>query len=522
VRPAFALLALLAAAPRAQTLIGDFPKVQVPPENPLTPEKALLGQALFFEEQLSSDDTMACATCHLPDAGGGDPRAGLRAAGFDGELGTPDDEFGSPGMRLQDARGDYQEHALFGFERQATARNSPSVIGAAFFNTQFWDARALPTFHSLSGEVLIREYASLETQAVEPLLSGVEMSHPGRDWNGLTAKLALVRPLDLAGDLPPALAQFLGTSTSYAPLFAAAFGSEEITRERIAMAIASYERTLVADRTPFDLGTLTARQELGLTVFQDAERGLCETCHPSANRFFTDGAVRTIFLPEHPRSVKTPSLRNVGLRRRFMSNGVFSSLDEVVAHYEEIGFLDPLAPEEREALIDFVANGLNDPRVASRQPPFDRPTLHSERAPPGSNLFGKATAGSGGLEPEILADAPAHLGNVAFQIGLGRALGGARAVLFLSLARAAAGAELRGAALSVDLSRALRLPFVTAGEQPGHGAATFRMALADDVALLGLELFAQWLVIDRGATRGIAASRAARYELFSRGRKPGD
>ena len=59
-----ALLGLLLAAPAAaQDVVGEFPHVAVPPQNPLTVEKARLGQALFHEEQLSSDDTMACATC---------------------------------------------------------------------------------------------------------------------------------------------------------------------------------------------------------------------------------------------------------------------------------------------------------------------------------------------------------------------------------------------------------------------------------------------------------------------------
>ena len=151
---------------KAQLVIGDFPTIEVPPENPLSEEKIRLGQALFFEEQLSSDDTMACATCHLPEAGGGDPRAGARHPGVDGVLFTPDDEFGSPGVRRQDANGDYVAHALFGFAPQATGRNAPSTLGAVFFNTQFWDSRALPEFRDLSGQLVLSQFASLESQAV--------------------------------------------------------------------------------------------------------------------------------------------------------------------------------------------------------------------------------------------------------------------------------------------------------------------------------------------------------------------
>ena len=65
---------------------GALPPVPAPPQNPVTAEKAVLGKILFWDEQLSSDDTMACGTCHLPEANGADPRFGTHP-GFDGLLG---------------------------------------------------------------------------------------------------------------------------------------------------------------------------------------------------------------------------------------------------------------------------------------------------------------------------------------------------------------------------------------------------------------------------------------------------
>jgi cytochrome c peroxidase len=374
-----ALCAALGARAAAQDVIGEFPVVQVPPGNELTPAKIRLGQALFFEEQLSSDDSMACATCHRPEAGGGDPRPAGRHPGADMKLGTKDDEFGAFGMLLQDALGERKPHVVFGLERQVTPRSPPSVINAAFFNTQFWDTRALPTFVDARGKTLLAEFASLESQAVGPLLSSAEMGHEGRTWAELTEKLAAARPLALARDLSTPLAEFVGAETSYGPLFAKAFGTPEVTRERIAMAIASYERTLVADQTPWDLGTMTPAQTRGFELFL-AHRA-CDICHTSDNRLFTDGARRTISLPDHGRAVKTPTLRNVGLRKRFMSGGQFESLSEVVQHYESLDFIHFETPADRAALIDFVGNALTDPRVARREPPFDGPRLRSELAP---------------------------------------------------------------------------------------------------------------------------------------------
>jgi cytochrome c peroxidase len=515
-RAVFVALCLLGGTglAEAQLVIGDFPTIEVPPENPLSEEKIRLGQALFFEEQLSSDDTMACATCHLPEAGGGDPRAGARHPGVDGVLFTPDDEFGSPGVRRQDANGDYVAHALFGFAPQATGRNAPSTLGAVFFNTQFWDSRALPEFRDLSGQLVLSQFASLESQAVEPPISGVEMGEAQRDWDELIAKLARVRPLDLARDVPPRLEAFLDGATSYGPLFRKAFGTSTITRERIAMALASYERTLVPDQTPFDLGTLTPRQALGFQVYQT--RGLCEICHPSDNKLFTDGALRTIFLPDHPRAVKTPALRNAGLRRRFMSSGQFRTMDEVLVHYENQAFLRTANVLERVALLDFLENGLTDPRAARREPPFERPLLYSEVAPSGANLYGTATSGSGGLRPEMLADTPANLASTSYRVGLGNALGGAQGVLLIGRDRAVPGTRFFGVPVYVDPFTARSRSFVLAGTGAGAGSATLHVDLPSTPALIGLQWFAQWFVLDPAAAGGVAVSEGAEFELFSR------
>lgn len=498
----------------AQDVIGAFPDVQVPVENPLTPEKIHLGQALFFEEQLSSDDTMACATCHQPDAGGGDPRAGRRSPGADGQMLTPDDEFGSPGMRFLDAHEDYQPHAAFGFGVQATARNSPTVLAAAFFNTQFWDTRALPTFRDLAGNVVILEFGSLESQAVEPILSAAEMGHTGRTWDQVTQKLARVRPLDLARDVPPRLSDFIGGAEGYGPLFRQAFGTSAITRERIAMALASFERTLVPDESPFDLATMTPRQALGFRVFQT--RGLCEVCHPSTDKLFTDGSRRTIFLPQHNRTVKTPTLRNVGLRKRFMSSGQFASLDEVLTHYEGQGFVNFRNSFERVALLDFLENALTDPRAAARTGPFERPTLRSEVTPTDGRLFGAGTPGSGGLVPALIADAPPGLGSQSFRIGLGDALGGAQAWLALGIHRAPDGTSMKGIPVYVEIAAREAIPVVLSGASAGQGCATFHADLPNDPALVGLEFFAQWFVFDPSAAGDVASSRGAAFELFSR------
>lgn len=53
---------------------AGLPDPPAPPENPITEEKRVLGKMLFWDEQLSADSTVTCGTCHIPAAGGIDPR----------------------------------------------------------------------------------------------------------------------------------------------------------------------------------------------------------------------------------------------------------------------------------------------------------------------------------------------------------------------------------------------------------------------------------------------------------------
>ena len=71
-----------------------LPPVESPVENAPSPAKAVLGKILFFEEQLSADNTMACATCHVMALGGTDSRRGV-SPGRDRAFGNDNDIFGS-------------------------------------------------------------------------------------------------------------------------------------------------------------------------------------------------------------------------------------------------------------------------------------------------------------------------------------------------------------------------------------------------------------------------------------------
>jgi cytochrome c peroxidase len=103
-----------------------LPPVPVPNDNPPTRETIALGRRLYFDPALSSDNTVSCATCHMPPMGFVD---GLRVStGVGGKQGV---------------------------------RNSPTVLNSAYWTSDFWDGRA----------------ASLEKQTEGPVTNPVEMAH---------------------------------------------------------------------------------------------------------------------------------------------------------------------------------------------------------------------------------------------------------------------------------------------------------------------------------------------------------
>ena len=118
---------------------AELPAVPVPEENQNTEPKRLLGKILFWDEQLSSDNTVACGTCHRPSFGGADPRQG-RHPGSD--PGTIDDVWGSPGIVRMSVDGNSAKDPLFGFDRQVTHRIAPSNFGALWAAEIFGDGRA--------------------------------------------------------------------------------------------------------------------------------------------------------------------------------------------------------------------------------------------------------------------------------------------------------------------------------------------------------------------------------------------
>ena len=100
--------------------------IAIPEDNPMTRAKIELGRQLFFDERLSSDNTISCASCHDP------------AQGYGAEM-----KFG------------------VGVRGQEGGRNSPVAYNRILSKAQFWDGRA----------------DSLEAQAVGPIENPIEMGN---------------------------------------------------------------------------------------------------------------------------------------------------------------------------------------------------------------------------------------------------------------------------------------------------------------------------------------------------------
>lgn len=335
--PLMALALWVGLTPPAAAQPGGLPPVAFPPENPFSESKRILGKILFWDEQLSSDNTMACGTCHVPGRSGTDPRVGINP-GLDGLSGTPDDKRGSPGMVYQDASLEYEAVEFFGLAPQVGTRKANSTIMAIFTPELFWDGRASSQFvDPETGEMIIATGGALESQAVAPVMNDLEMAHADRDWDQVRQKLQKARPLALASDIPPDMASAIAVNPTYPGLFGAAFGDRAITAARIGMAIATYERTLVPDQTPWDRfvagdqNAMTPAQINGWNQFRVSRYAACHTPPLFTNNTFRNVGLRPIEEDRGRQDVtgdpadrgkfKVPSLRGIGLNATHMHTG---------------------------------------------------------------------------------------------------------------------------------------------------------------------------------------------------------
>jgi len=251
-------------------------------------------------------------------------------------------------------------------------RNSPTLINVAFSKFLFHDGRA----------------ETLEDQALFPMMSSFEMN----------------QNLDF-------VEEEIRSVPEYLKRFKEVFGDDDITRERMAMAIAAFERTLISRNAPLDsylngnMDALSPEAKKGYEIFTG--KGQCTECHYNIN--LSDDKFHALNVSEHPefqtdprvaatrrfvaklnhyedyrnlqedpgrylitkdkkdwRAFKTPTLRDISKTGPYMHNGVYETLDEVIDFFDQGGgpgntALKPLnlMAAEKSALKLFMVEALS-------------------------------------------------------------------------------------------------------------------------------------------------------------------
>ncbi len=204
-----------------------------------------------------------------------------------------------------------------GFNGGLTGRNSMGLSNARYYLRArfFWDERA----------------TTLEDQVLQPIQDGVEM--------GMTL---------------PELRARLAAEPFYTNLFTKAFGSAEVTDQRVSRSLAQFVRSIISTRSKFDRGVplgfsnFTAEENLGRQIFNgQVGRATCAACHgtdnfvpgPNINNnglenpYIDKGLGGITGLARDEGLFKVPSLRNIELTAPYMHDGRFGTLEEVVEFY---------------------------------------------------------------------------------------------------------------------------------------------------------------------------------------------
>ena len=322
-----------------QDIPNYITKDNTPAANPITDEGAILGRVLFYDTNLSSDNTVACASCHVQSEAFGD--ADIASVGING----------------------------------TTGRHSMRLVNNRFANGNefFWDKRA----------------ATLEAQTTQPIQDHIEMGFSGE--NGDLSFDDLLTKLESIPYYPVLFSNAFGTETI----------SEDRIQQVLAQFVRSIQsfdskydqgRSLAANNNqPFP--NFSALENTGKQLFNQPpvfnNTGMringgvgCAGCH-QAPEFDVDpnslnnGVIGTISgIGTDLISTRAPSLRDVVKQNgdtngSFMHNGAFVELIDVINHYNVIdgtgnNNLDPrlrpagnpqrlnMTPNEKNALVAFM------------------------------------------------------------------------------------------------------------------------------------------------------------------------
>ena len=278
-----------------------LPPVPWPKDNPWSREKEDLGRLLYFDNRLSSDRSVSCASCHEPSKAFTD-RAPVST----------------------------------GIGKQAGGRSAPTVINRAYSTFQFWDGRA----------------PSLEEQAKGPLANPLEMtSHK----DAAAAHKACVDCLRGIPGYVERFAKVFGTRDFTIDHVAKAIATFERT---VLSGNSPFDRYQAGDQK-----AMTEDQVRGMNVFFN--KAACDSCHLGFNftdgSYENIGIGMDKVSPDLGRymvtrredekgAFKTPTLREVEHTGPYMHDGSLKTLEEVVEHYNKGGIKNPWLDERLKPL----------------------------------------------------------------------------------------------------------------------------------------------------------------------------
>ena len=348
-----ALLALVKAA----GVTGDPTRGRSLPS--IDDPKARLGKQLFFSQGLGGDSDSACVTCHHPALGGGDNLS--LSIGVGAEI---------PELL---GLGRFHSSAATHFDGGPTVpRNAPST-----FNIAMWDQALFQDGRVESlGKTPGRNGDDASAIRTPDSDFGVPDPNAGATLAAAQVRFPVTSPEEMRGFIfeagnsndavRDALASKLANAGGWGAEFTAAFGDPTITYDRIAEAIAEYERSQVFVNSPwkaFVEGNNTAISESAkrgaMKFFTSIEAGgaNCASCH--SGDFFTDEKYHVLATPQIGRGkgddngilknddfgrfretgdaadkyrFRTPTLLNVEVTGPWGHAGAYTSLEGIVRH----------------------------------------------------------------------------------------------------------------------------------------------------------------------------------------------
>jgi len=285
----------------------------VPEDNPLGKDKIALGKLLYFDPRLSKDDTLTCASCHIPFHGFADPARTSQGVGF-----------------------------------QLGARNSPTVINRLFSSDQFWDGRA----------------KDLEEQAHGPLTNPVEMAMSTHD-----EVVGRVRAIDAYG---PLFVAAFGSPEITMPRIAQAIASYERT---VVSGNSAYDRYQAGDKSALSVRQVRGLElfngkancvtcHVSFNFTDEGYHNLGVGWDPVKKQLRDLGRYEVTKGESEKGAFKTPTLRNVVETAPYMHDGSEATLREVIELYDRGGNANPhlspkmkplgLTADEKEDLLLFL------------------------------------------------------------------------------------------------------------------------------------------------------------------------